>query len=187
MIDLDYHELLQKYAEVEVDISRENIELVEKDTRTRAKSSGFFQYHAERIGISASGAAFHSNLSQPSQALMKTICYPNGFKGNTKATGHGCKHEDDAIRDMKMEKLIVTLHLPDVVSSSMSNIPFYMIVTPDFLTSCDCCGLGWGGVKCHSCYILEKNACLEKVDGVFLPEKAPQLLFSSAAGAIHLN
>lgn len=88
---------------------------------------------------------------------------------------------------MKMEKLIVTLHLPDVVSSSMSNIPFYMIVRPDFLTSCDCCGLGWGGVKCHSCYILEKNACLEKVDGVFLPEKAPQLLFSSAAAAIHLN
>lgn len=98
MLDLDYHELLQKYAEVEVDISRENIELVEKDTRTRAKSSGFFQYHAERIGISASGAAFHSNLSQPSQALMKTICYPNGCKSNTKATGHGCKHEDDAIR-----------------------------------------------------------------------------------------
>ena len=97
-LDLDYHELLQKCVEVTLDISRENNELEEKDTRAQAKSSGFFRHHAGRIGASASGAAFHTNLSQPPQALIKTICYPNGFKGNTKATGHGCKHEDDAIR-----------------------------------------------------------------------------------------
>lgn len=79
-LDMAYHELLQKCAEVKLDISRENIELVEKDTRAQAKSSGLFRHRAVRIGASTSGAAFRSNLSQPPQALIKTICYPNVFK-----------------------------------------------------------------------------------------------------------
>ena len=77
--------------------------LVEKDTRAQAKSSGFFRHHAGRIGASSSGVAFRSNLSQPPQALIKMICYPNVFKVNTKATRHGCKHEDDAIRAYENE------------------------------------------------------------------------------------
>ena len=51
----------------------------------------------------------------------------------------------------------------------------FLHATPDFLTSCDCCGLGCGEVKCpislrdydFEKYTLEKNACLEKVDSVF--------------------
>ena len=125
---MDYHELLQKCAEVNLDISRESIELIEKDTRAQARDSGFFRHRAGRIGASVSGAAFHSNLSQPPQALIKSICCPNGFKVNTKATRHGCKYEDDAIRayENEMKKLILTLHLLDAVSLSMSNMHFYM-------------------------------------------------------------
>ena len=78
-LDLDCQELLQKCAEVKLDISQENIELVEKDTRAQATSSGFFRHCAGRIGASASRAAFRSNLSQPRQALIKSICYPNVF------------------------------------------------------------------------------------------------------------
>ena len=102
-LDLNYHELLQKCAEVKLDISRENIMLVEKDTRAQAKSSGFFRHRAGRIGASSSGVAFRSILSQPPQALIKMICYPNVFKVNTKAARHGCKHEDDAIRAYENE------------------------------------------------------------------------------------
>lgn len=48
--------------------------------------------------------------------------------------------------------------------------------TPDFLTSCDCCGFGCGEVKCpiyiqKDCefdkYVTEKNSCLEKANGQF--------------------
>ena len=47
--------------------------------------------------------------------------------------------------------------------------------TPDFLTSCDCCGLGCGEVKCPICipdgdfdkYVQKKSSCLEKVNGTF--------------------
>ena len=64
-LDLNYHELLQKCAAVKLEISRENIMLVEKDTRAQTKSSGFFRHRAGRIGASSSGVAFLSNLSQP--------------------------------------------------------------------------------------------------------------------------
>ncbi|XP_068677854.1 uncharacterized protein [Montipora foliosa] len=175
-LDLDYHELLQKCAEFKLDISRENIELVEKDTRAQAKSSGFFRHRAGRIGASVSGAAFRSNLSQPPQALIKSICYPNVFKVNTKATRHGCKHEDDAIRayENEMKKTHCNFTVTRCGLFINKKHPF-LHATPDFLTSCDCCGLGCGEVKCPICikdcdfekYTSEKNACLEKVDGVF--------------------
>lgn len=51
----------------------------------------------------------------------------------------------------------------------------FLHATPDFLTSCDCCGLGCGEVKCPICildcdfdkYIQKKSSCLEKVKGTF--------------------
>ena len=51
----------------------------------------------------------------------------------------------------------------------------FLHATPDFLTSCDCCGLGFGEVKCPICildcdfdkYIQKKSSCLEKVKRTF--------------------
>ena len=97
-LDLGYPELLKKLMGVKLDISEEQIKQVEKDTRSQAKSSGFFRHWAGRIGASECGVAFHGNLAQPPQSLIKTICYPNLFKVNTKAVMHGCKHEEDAIQ-----------------------------------------------------------------------------------------
>ena len=175
-LDLDYHELLQKCAEVNLDISRESIELIEKDTRAQARGSGFFRHRAGRIGASVSGAAFHSNLSQPPQALIKSICYPNVFKVNTKATRHGCKYEDDAISayENEMKKTHSNFTLTRCGLFVNEQHPF-LHATPDFLTACDCCGLGCGEVKCPICinscdfekYTTEENACLEKVDAMF--------------------
>ena len=71
----------------------------------------------------------------------------------------------------------------------------FLHATPDFLTSCDCCGLGCGEVNCSICLrdcdfekIHFRKECLLGKSGCYvLPEKAPQLLFSSAAAALHLN
>ena len=51
-----------------------------------------------------------------------------------------------------------------------------MHATPDFLCSCDCCGLGCGEVKCPYCiegldfdaYVMKVTSCLQKVDSNFL-------------------
>ncbi|PFX19773.1 hypothetical protein AWC38_SpisGene15809 [Stylophora pistillata] len=97
-LDLKYTELLNKYLEVEINISEEEIEIVEQDTKTQAKGSGFFRHRAGRIGASVCGAAYHNNIAQPSQSLIQSVCYPHLFKLNIKAVKYGCKYEESAIK-----------------------------------------------------------------------------------------
>ena len=175
-LSLGYMELLRKCIEVQLNYSEDQIKLVEKNTQAQSKGVGFFKHRAGRIGASISGAVFHSNLSQPSQSLIKTICYPSLYKINTKATRHGCKHEGDAIKayETVMKKSHVNFQVMKCGLFINKDHPF-LHATPDFLTSCDCCGLGCGEVKCPFCiqdanfeeYIRLKNSCLVKTDGVF--------------------
>jgi len=109
--------------------------------------------------------------SQPSQSLIKSICYPHLFKLNTKAIQHGCKYEDYAIR--AYEAHVKKTHINSQLTRSGLFInkehPF-LHATPDFLTLCDCCGLGCGEAKCpisiqegdFEKYAEEKSSCLEK-------------------------
>ena len=87
-LSLGYSELLAKCIQVQLNISAEQIKLVEETTRTQSKGTGFFKHRAGRIGASISGAVFHTN----SQSLIKRICYPTLYKLNTAAVKHGCKH-----------------------------------------------------------------------------------------------
>jgi len=154
---------------------------IEKDTIKQAKGAGFFRHRAGRIGASVSGTVSHSNLAQPSQSLIKSICYPHLYKVNTKAVKHGCKHEEDAIvtyeNEMKKYHVNFVLTRCGIIINKEQQ---FIHATPDFLTSCDCCGLGCGEVKCpysiENCdfesYVKKKTACLEKLDnGVFQLER----------------
>ena len=86
--------------------SDEDIKIVEQDTREQAKGPGFFRHRAGRIGASVSSAVYHSNIAQPSQSVIKSVCYPHLYKVNSKAIRHGCKYEEYAIKAYKthMEK-----------------------------------------------------------------------------------
>ena len=95
---MNFPELLKLCLNVNLDISDEQIKQVEKDTRSQAKGSGFFRHRAGRIGASVSSVAFHSNLAQPPQSCIKSVCYPNLYKLNTKAIKHGCRYEEFAIK-----------------------------------------------------------------------------------------
>jgi len=148
-LDLDYPALLRKCASLKLHISAEEINLVEMDTRSQAKGAGFFRHRAGRIGASVSGSAFNCNLAQPPQSLIKNICYPHLFKINTKATKHGCKHEDDAIKAYEAEMKCTHVNFQLTRCGLFINEQYpYLHATPDFLTSCDCCGFGCGEVKC---------------------------------------
>ena len=173
---LGYTELLRKCTEVQLNYSEDQIKLVEKNTQAQSKGAGFFKHRAGRIGASIFGAVFHSNLSQPSQSLIKTICYPSLYKINNKAMRHGCKHEGAAITayETVMKKSHVNFQVKKCGLFINKDYPF-LHATPDFLTSCDCCGLGCGEVKCpfgiydahFKEYVRLKNSCLVKMDGVF--------------------
>ena len=55
----------------------------------------------------------------------------------------------------------------------------FLHATPNFLCTCDCCGLGYGEVKCPFCvdsldfesYVLKKSSCLEKLGLIGMTEK----------------
>lgn len=78
-------------------MSSEDIHKIERDTQSQANGSSFFRHRAGRVVASMSGAVRRTNLVQPSQSLIKSVCYPHLFNGNTKAVLHRCKHEADAI------------------------------------------------------------------------------------------
>lgn len=97
-ISVNYPELLRKCLAVKLEITEENIALVEKDTHSQAECSSFYRHRAGRIGASMSGTPSKCNLAKPPLSTIRTICYPHLFKVNTKAIKHGCKYEDIAIK-----------------------------------------------------------------------------------------
>ena len=66
-VDLEYPDLLRKCVNSTLDISLEDINQVEIDTRSQAKGTKFFRHRAGRIGASVSGTVFNCNLAQPPQ------------------------------------------------------------------------------------------------------------------------
>lgn len=170
-LDLTYPELLEVCMATKLEITREQIQQVEKDTISQAKGTNFFKHRAGRIGASQSKAACHTNPALPSQSLIQAICYPELSKFSTKATEHGCKHEALAIRTY--EEFMKTKHTNfKVIQCGLiinEEMP-WLHATPDFLCYCDCCGEGCSEVKCPYCldncdfesYVTKSSACLKK-------------------------
>ena len=185
-LELDYPELLQKCVGVKIMLSDEDIKIVEQDTREQAKGPGFFRHRAGRIGASVSGAVYHSNIAPPSQSLIKSVCYPHLYKVNSKAIKHGCKYEEYAIKayETHMKKSHVNFQVSRCGLFINKQYPF-LHATPDILTSCDCCGLGCGEIKCPICipdgdfdkYVQKKSSCLEKVNGTFMLKRKHNYYF----------
>ena len=121
-------------------------------------------------------AAACTDLSQPSQSLLKVVCYPESYRFSTIATRWGCEHEKTA-RDAYVKK-IVDSHVNFIASDRglviHPQFPHFG-ATPDGFIKCDCCGCGVIEVKCpFSCKsrsFLEASEdttfCLEIADGKY--------------------
>ena len=146
-LKLDYPELIKMCVGVSLGVPEEHISKVEISTRAQASSSGFYRHRAGRIGTSQCFSAFHTNLAQPSQSLIETICYPGLYKVNTKATRYGQKQESDAIKayETSMRACHVNLEVKKC-GSFINKEHSFLHATPDFLVSCDCCGSVGGEV-----------------------------------------
>ena len=175
-LSLGYTELLRKCFEVQLNYSEEQIKLVEENTQTQSKGAGFFKHCAGRFGASISGAQIYHNHHRASLRQSVTLqC--SIYKINTKAIRHGCKHEGAAIAayETVMKKSHVNFQVKKCGLFILNKDYPFLHATPDFLTSCDCCGLGCGEVKCPFCihdanfeeYVRLQNSCLVKIDGVF--------------------
>ena len=76
-LTFQYHELLKACTDISINIIERDIKLTEQDTRKQSKSASIYHHRAGRIGASINNLACHTNPAQPSQSLIKKICYPN--------------------------------------------------------------------------------------------------------------
>ena len=96
-LKLSYPDLLKQCFEVTLDLNDNELDAIEEDTRKQSKGNFFFRHRAGRIGASVSWTVAHSNPMQPSQSLIKSLCYPHLFKVTSKAISHGKKYEKTAV------------------------------------------------------------------------------------------
>ena len=171
-LHMNYANLLREGQKIHLRLSDAEIELVERETLNPARESSFYWHRAGRIGAFQSKAASHTDPSQPSQSLIKAICYPNVFKFSTAATMDGCKHELLAIKEYEKQMKSEHKNFQVQKCGTFINKEYsFLYATPDFLCSCDCCGLACGEVKCPFCidsldfesYVLKNHHAWKKL------------------------
>ena len=87
-LELPYNELLSKCSEVynSLTVDVEQASRLEELIRKQAKSKLWFRYRAGRVTASRFKAAASTNVAQPSQSLVKAICYPESQQFKSSAT-----------------------------------------------------------------------------------------------------
>ena len=92
----NYLDLLTMCDQTKITLSVEMAAAVEVETRNQSKSSLWFTYRAGRITASKMKSACHTDPSNPSQSLIKTIAYPKAYKFSSESTLWGCLREKQA-------------------------------------------------------------------------------------------
>ncbi len=171
---LSYTDLLQVCTEVEIFVTESESLAIEKATVSQFQSKLWFKYRSGRITASRMKAVCHTDYSNPSQALIKSICYPDAFRFKSKATTWGCTHEK-AARKHYIDYIKKKHHNFILLDSGLIINPRWghMGATPDGKVSCDCCGRGVVEIKCPFCHkgdsiqlaMDDKKFCLKKFFG----------------------
>ena len=112
-----------------------------------------------------------TDAANPSQSLIKQICYPQLFKFSSGQTDWGCAHERTGRNryEVKMKESHRNFSVCDVGLVINPKWP-YLGATPDGKVSCTCCGKGIVEIKCPYCHkestidnaTQDKNFCLKK-------------------------
>ena len=173
-IELGYPDLLKLCESQVVTVTDEMALCVEKETRLQSGSNLWFRYRAGRITASRMKAVCHTDHTNPSQSLVKTICYPESFRFTSKQTTWGCKHEKAACD--QYTKATRDKHVEFAVKDSglvINSLWPFIGASPDAVVSCQCCGKGTLEIKCPYCHRGEgiedaashdKNFCLKTAD-----------------------
>lgn len=164
-------ELLSACEEIEISLTDEMATSVEVETRGQSNSNLWFTYRAGRITASRMKSTCHTDPSNPSQSLIKTIVYPEAYKFSSRATSWGCKHEKQA-RDFYSKRMMENHRGFTVSDSGLSLNPKWphLGASPDGVVNCCCCSKGVVEIKCPFCHrnddIVEstndKRFCLKK-------------------------
>ena len=94
--ELTYPELKAVCEQVMLTITEEEIRTVEEATRHQSKGTAWFVQRAGRITASVMKHVCVTDPGNPSQSLIRQICYPEIHNFSSKATKWGCEHEMSA-------------------------------------------------------------------------------------------
>ncbi|XP_065916067.1 uncharacterized protein [Dysidea avara] len=163
--ELTYTELLVVCDEVTLTITEEEANVIETHTRNQARNTAWFMQRAGRITASKMKSVCGTDVSNPAQSLISSICYPQLHKFTTRATTWGCEHE--AIARISFIDMAKPLHTNFEYRDSGLVIHRdhpYIGASPDGIVQCSCCGYGVLEIKCPYC-IREQDpnqaSCLE--------------------------
>ena len=150
--ELAYSELIAVCEQIKLSITEEEVAAIEAATRDQSKNLAWFNQRAGRITASVMKSVCATDPGNPSQSLVKRICYPDENRFFSQATKWGCEHENVAktayINIMKAShKGFVCKDSGLVVSTTH---PF-IGASPDGSVHCECCGSGVLEIKCPYC------------------------------------
>lgn len=136
-------------VEVDISITKEEREAVERVTISQSKSNNWYAFKAGRISGTTFKLSCNTQIEKPSISLIKRVCYPAKILKEPKQIKYGKEHESVAIN--AYVKYMETNHSNLRVKASgfiisLQNPQFG--ASPDGITSCDCCGVGCLEVKC---------------------------------------
>ncbi|KAG0443843.1 hypothetical protein HPB47_014464 [Ixodes persulcatus] len=142
---------------------------IEVETKKQASSEKWFAFRAGRVTASNAKAVCRTSIDNPSQSLVRRICYPLETQFWAPQVAWGREKEGKA-RDAYIADIAPIHHNFRCEESGLhlsTEHPF-LGATPDGLVSCTCCGKGVLEIKCpyraKYCWTSEipklKNSCL---------------------------
>ena len=141
--EMDYHQLLNVCESVDTGINVVMAINLERETVSQARSKLWFKYRAGRVTALKMKVVCHTDYSNPSQSLIKSICYLEEYKFTTSATSWDCKHGKSA-RQYYFSNIHLKHHDLQLRQSGLVINPKwgYIGATPDGRVKCKCCGEG---------------------------------------------
>ena len=165
--ELTYPELLRVCEELHasISISENGVINIEKATRLQSKSVTWYIQRAGQITASLMKSVCSTDSANPSQALIRQICYPQSNQFATKATewgsGHECAAREAYVKDMTESHVNFTCRESGLF---INKSHAFLGASPDGCIECDCCGFGILEIKCP--YLIRRDdpsaaSCLE--------------------------
>ena len=90
-LQLPYNELLSMCENVSIDseVADKMAKSLENETRSQSKCSLWFKHQAGRVTASCMKQVCHTDVTNPAESLVKSICYPQELSFSSKQTDWG--------------------------------------------------------------------------------------------------
>ena len=158
----NFEDLLKECGAVDLTVTREQIDFLERQTRKQSSSQFWYKYRVGRVTASNFYAVCHTDQSKPSMALIKKLCNSDEYSRvfTSAAIEWGKQKEATARKDYVAKISVNHKDIKCEESGLFLNETYPQFgASPDELISCECCGDGCLEIKCP--YLCKDSSCIE--------------------------